>query len=101
MRVGPDGIARVSGELTFETVTGLYEDMEKRLPGKGPIGIVDLEGVSGADSAGLALLLEWQARQRSRGRELTITNAPDSLMRLAMLCDASDLLRISARSQGT
>lgn len=99
LRVGPDGVARVSGELTFETAAGLYADMEARLPDTGPIEVVDLAGVSGADSAGLALLLEWQARQRKRGRKLTITNAPDNLLRLAKLCEAIDALRMSERGQ--
>ena len=96
---GSDGIARVTGALTFETVARLYRDMEKRLPGTEPIEAVDLDGVSGADSAGLALLLEWQARQRKRGRELTITNAPDSLLRLARLSEAIDALNISGRGE--
>ena len=59
---------------------------------------VDLSGVPLADSAGLALMLEWQARQRKRGRELTIINAPDDLMRLAKLSEADDLLNLSGRS---
>ena len=99
LSVDPDGVARVSGELTFETVAGLYADMEQSLPRTGPVEVVDLAGVSGADSAGLALLLEWQARQRKRGRELTITNAPDNLLRLASLCEALELLHMSDRSR--
>ena len=97
--VGADGVASVKGALTFETVARLYRDMEKHLPRTGPIEAVDLVGVSGADSAGLALLLEWQARQRKRGRELAITNAPDNLLRLASLSEAIDLLNISGRGE--
>ena len=99
LNAGSDGVARVSGALTFETVTRLFHDMERRLPDTGPIETVDLDGVSTADSAGLALLLEWQARQRKRGRELAITNAPDNLLRLARLSEAIDLLHISGRGE--
>jgi phospholipid transport system transporter-binding protein len=99
LTVGPEDTACLSGALTLETVTGLYRDMEKRLPGAGPISRVDLAGVSTADSAGLALLLEWQARHRKRGRALTITNAPGSLLRLAKLSEAIELLNISGRSE--
>ena len=99
LNASPDGIARVTGALTFETVARLYRDMERSLSGTGPIETVDLAGVSAADSAGLALLLEWQARQRKRGRELAITNAPDNLLRLARLSEAIDLLHISGRGE--
>jgi phospholipid transport system transporter-binding protein len=95
--VGTDGTARLTGELTFETVARLHREMEVSLAGSGPLDQVDLGGVPLADSAGLALMLEWQARQRKRGRELTITNAPDNLMRLAKLAEAVDLLNLSGR----
>ena len=97
LSVGSDGVARVTGALTFETVARLYRDMEQSLPATGPIETVDLGGVSTADSAGLALMLEWQARQRKRGRQLAITNAPGNLLRLARLSEAIELLQISGR----
>jgi phospholipid transport system transporter-binding protein len=97
LKVGSDGAARLTGELTFETVARLHREMEQSLAGTGPIELVDLSGVPMADSAGLALMLEWQARQRKRGRELTIINAPDNLMHLAKLSEAVDLLNLSGR----
>ena len=99
LSVDDDGTAVLAGELTFETVARLHREMEQRLPGTGPIHRVDLAGVPRADSAGLALLLEWQARQRQRGRELTITGAPDNLLGLARLSEATDLLKLSGRDQ--
>ena len=99
LSVGSDGVARVTGALTFETVARLYRDMEHRLPATGPIETVDLDGVSAADSAGLALLLEWQARQRKRDQQLVITNAPGNLLRLARLSEALELLHISGRGK--
>jgi phospholipid transport system transporter-binding protein len=92
-----DGSVRVTGDLTFESVPLLYREMERRLPSSGPVRTIDLRGVTRADSAGLALLLEWQSRQRRRGRELTIHNAPANLLRLAGLCEAIDLLKLSGR----
>jgi phospholipid transport system transporter-binding protein len=99
LAVGSDGAARLSGELTFETVTQLHRDMERRLPETGPIETVDLAGITMADSAGLALMLEWQSRQRNRGRQLTIINAPGSLLRLAKLSEAVKLLNLSGRGE--
>ena len=93
-----NGVVRLRGVLSFESGPGLYRDMERRLPAAGPVTIIDLAEVTSADSAGLALLLEWQSRQRRRGRELTMRNAPTNLLRLAGLCEAVELLNIAGRS---
>jgi len=95
--VAEDGIVRLSGDLTFESVPLLYDKMERRLPAAGPVTTIDLANVTAVDSAGLALLLEWQSRQRQRGRELTMHGAPENLLRLAGLCEAVELLNLSAR----
>jgi phospholipid transport system transporter-binding protein len=92
-----DGAVRLNGDLTFESVPLLYREMERRLPSSGPVRTIDLEGVTRADSAGLALLLEWQSRQLRRGRELTILNAPGNLIRLAGLCEAIEPLNLTGR----
>lgn len=92
-----DGRASLAGPLTFETVSRLFRAMGKSVPGKPPPEQIDLAGVTAIDSAGLALLLEWQSRSRAAGRELTVRNAPDGLLRLARLCEATDLLNISGR----
>ena len=93
-----DGIVSLRGALSFDSVPGLYREMERRLPAAGPVTIIDLAQVTNADSAGLALLLEWQSRQRRRGRELTMRNAPTNLLRLAGLCEAVELLNLAGRS---
>jgi phospholipid transport system transporter-binding protein len=90
--------ARLSGPLTFQSVPALHREMEQRLAGVGPIAALDLSAITSVDSAGLALLLEWQSRQRQRGRELTMSHAPGSLLRLAELCEAVELLNLSGRS---
>lgn len=92
-----DGRASLAGPLTFETVSRLFRAMEKSAPGEPPPEQIDLAGVTTIDSAGLALLLEWQSRSRAAGRKLTVRNAPDGLLRLARLCEATGLLSISGR----
>ena len=92
-----DGRAILAGPLTFETVARLFRALEKSAPGEPPPEQIDLAGVTTIDSAGLALLLEWQSRARTAGRELTVRNAPGGLLRLARLCEATDLLNISGR----
>ena len=95
-----DGRASLTGPLTFETVTRLFRAMEKAAPDRPPLEQIDLAGVTGIDSAGLALLLEWQSRSRADGQRLSLCNAPDGLLRLARLCEATDLLNISGREGG-
>ena len=60
---------------------------------------VDLAGVSRADSAGLALLLEWSLSARDAGRAIRYRNVPASLASLASLAGvgaAPGLLESSA-----
>lgn len=93
-----DGGARLGGRLTFRTCTALLGELERRGDTPPVDGPVDLAAVGQVDSAGLALLLEWQARQKAAGGRLALVNAPASLLRLAQLADAVELLNVSARS---
>ena len=93
--VTADGHLRLSGELTFESVPSLWREVERRQSDFGSVGAIDLSGITAADSAGLALLLEWQARRR--GGPLSVLQAPGGLLRLAGLCEAVELLNISGR----
>lgn len=95
--VTADGHLRLSGELTFESVPHLWREVERRQSDFGSTQVIDLSGITAADSAGLALLLEWQASRRRRGADLSIRQAPGGLLRLAGLCEAVELLQISGR----
>ena len=87
----------LSGELTFDTAPALYRDAESLLNKGEPLRTIDLAAVEDVDSAGLALLLEWQAQSGQSGENLNIINAPENLLSLARLCEAVDLLQISGR----
>lgn len=100
------GVARLGGELTFATVTGLYTQMESASRNDGVPSQVDLEGVTKIDSAGLALLLEWQSRFGKQNRSasdgpgrIEITNPPEALLKIARLCDAEQYLLPDAGAQ--
>ena len=94
--LGEDGCARLAGELTFESVPGLYAQAQSVLPET--LKSIDLLKVTTVDSAGLALLLEWKASRKSASTGLTFTNAPSSLLSLANLSEATELLNISGRN---
>lgn len=81
----------LSGPLTFDTVGQHYRESIGRFSSQ-DTSAVNLENVDRVDSAGLALLLEWQSAARQNGGELSIRNAPSDLLRLAALAEASDLL---------
>jgi phospholipid transport system transporter-binding protein len=76
-----NGTARVSGALTFETVPGFYAGTKAWLTGSGTL-TVDLAAVDRVDSAGVALLLEWQAQARAAGRALTYANVPEQVQHM-------------------
>ena len=92
-----DACARLGGELTFRSTPGLYKEMESYLRENSTVQRVDLSDVTAVDSAGLALLLEWQASRHNGQARLVMENAPASLMSLARLCDALELLGLSGR----
>ena len=98
IELGTDATARIRGPLTFESTPALYQETESLFNGRAPVSSIDLHAVTSADSAGLALLLEWQSTQRKASRSLHFVNAPASLMSLARLCESVELLNMSGRS---
>lgn len=81
----------VHGPLRFATVTGLLGG----LPAAPGNLTLDLSAVDGVDSAGLALLVEWQRRARAAGGRLEFTGAPAQLRRLAEIGGVDTLLGLS------
>ena len=92
-----NGELLITGPLTFATAGELFRSVTTQP--NGGFALVDLQAVEQVDSAGLALLLEWQARARAEGKSLRITNVPDDLLRLAALCEAAGLLGLESRAE--
>ena len=71
-----DGTVTISGSLTFQTVPDFFtRSGEWFRETNGPL-VFDLAGVTLADSAGVALLLEWSQMARTSGREIRFINTP-------------------------
>ena len=85
------GRYRVKGALSFATVAGLLETSKKNFDGTPAIEI-DLSAVEHADSAGLALLIEWLRLARQAGKTLSYANLPAQLLAIARMSDVDDLL---------
>ncbi len=80
----------VSGALTFDTVPELYRSTGAWFVRDGDLAI-DLGQVARADSAGLALMVEWLRRAQGANCRLRFTNIPaqvQNLIRVNALQDA-------------
>ncbi|WP_295585460.1 lipid asymmetry maintenance protein MlaB [uncultured Lamprocystis sp.] len=89
-----EGRARVEGVMDFASVAALLVAGDALLKRGGDL-VIDLGGVTSANSAGLALLLEWLDLARSRRITLSYLNLPDSLARIAELSNLQSLLPIA------
>lgn len=85
------GRAAVSGVLDFDSVGPLLAAGSTAI-GAGEAAVIDLAGVSEADSAGLALLIEWLSVARGADRKLRYENLPQQLQQLARLSEVEELL---------
>ena len=83
----------VTGELTFATardarqlgVLVFESSRAERI-------VVDCAGVTRADSAGLAVLLDWLSWARRRSRAVSLENLPASLLAIARISEVDGLL---------
>ena len=89
-----DGRLLVSGALSMETVPGLLKQGLLQGGGDGDIR-VDLQGVERADSAGVALLIDWQRVAQRQQRSIHFQNIPTQMLAIARLCGVDELLSLS------
>ena len=88
----PEQPFALAGQLDTQAVATAWRRSRRALAsGKLPASI-DLGQITQSDSATLALLLEWQAHARARGKQLEFTNPPESLLVLAGLSNVQTLL---------
>jgi len=89
-----EGTLAISGEFGFETVSDLLKqgrtlmDRQKELT-------IDLSGITGSDSAGLAVMLEWMDHYKAAGQQLHFLNVPESLLEIARVSNLIDLLPLA------
>jgi len=97
--VAAKGVWQVVGELSFETVPGLLARARQLDSGQSDL-IVDLSGVTRANSAGLVLLLEWLDEGRRRQRAVRFRHIPDSIRNIARVSNVIDLLPLAPDDKG-
>jgi phospholipid transport system transporter-binding protein len=85
----------LEGELNFSTVLEVLEAPFTSLTDSRDIQ-VDLKGVTRVDSAGLALLVEWQRESERAGKAITFIHVPEQLLAIASLCGLDEILSFKA-----
>ena len=86
-----EGRFELSGEMSFGTVDRILRASDTAFRDHDRLQ-VDFSGVDKADSAGLALLLEWKAQARRRSREIDYVAIPGSILAIAQTTDVRHLL---------
>ena len=81
----------LEGDLNFSSVSAMLQSSPTAVTGSQEIRI-DLKGVSRADSAGLALLLEWLRTSERAGKAITFTHVPEQLLAISRLCGLDEIL---------
>lgn len=94
-----DGRFRVNGALTFATVRGVLRSAEQHFADSPPSEI-DLSGVASADSAGLALLVEWYRQAALKRQTIRFVGMPDQLRSLAKISEIDQLLSFDNAAVG-
>lgn len=88
---GPDGRLILAGELSFATVTRLHGEARPLFAQQGDIR-VDLQDIERADSAGLALLIEWMRNARELGKSIQFLNIPQQMLAIARVSSLDQVL---------
>ena len=91
-----EGRFAVSGNLEFETATDAYAESMIKFNPFSELEI-DLSGIVRADSAGLALLLEWVHWAKGTAREIRFTNIPDQIQSIARISEVDSILSAGER----
>jgi phospholipid transport system transporter-binding protein len=83
----------VTGPLTFATVTAADKEGARLVSARAGNALeMDLQGVTAADSAGLALLVGWLGLARRDGVSLRYSSLPERLLAIARISDVDELL---------
>lgn len=86
-----DGRFALSGEVGFGNAATLLAEGLRSFGDKDPVE-VDLSGVTHADSAGVALLIEWVAALRDTRREIRFSAIPGQVLAIARLSGVDEFL---------
>ncbi len=81
----------LSGDMSFQTTDRIMRASDGQFGQHASLEI-DLSRVERADSAGLALLLEWKAQARQRNATIRFQALPKSLLAIARASEVDGLI---------
>ena len=85
----------LSGELTMHNVSQVSLDTMSLITSMSGEVTINLSKIVRADSAGLALLIDWLRIARRREVTLHFEQLPEQLMQIARLCELHSVLPIN------
>jgi phospholipid transport system transporter-binding protein len=84
----------VRGPLTFATATAAWREGKRALEACGDAAVeIDCAGIERADSAGLAVLIEWLAFGQRKDLDVRLQGLPTTLIDIARISELEDLLQ--------
>lgn len=90
--VSPGRLA-LRGALDFSTASAVHEAGVRVMASSAELQhVVDCAGLTHANSAGIAVLVEWLGWARANGRRLRYENLPESLRAVAHISEIDELL---------
>jgi phospholipid transport system transporter-binding protein len=93
LAAGGSGRLLAEGPLTFATARRARElGLDAIDAAAGGALLIDCQGVTVSDSAGLAVLLDWLAAAKAQGGSLRFEHLPQGLAALGRISEVSELL---------
>ena len=90
------GKFKVTGDLTFSSVTAIWNQAIKLLPGLEEERLdIDIGSAHELDSGGLALLVAWSRWAYCNQKELIFSNASNQVRKLIKINKLQDLLKLA------
>ncbi len=89
-----NGHYRLRGELDYESVPVVWRVGLDTFAADEAVEI-DLERISRSNSAGLALLIEWQREMKKAGKTITYTNMPAQMLAIARASSLDQILPLA------
>ena len=86
-----EGRFALQGEMSFHTAQNILRKSEALFRRYESLDI-DLAEVGKADSAGLALIIEWKAQAARRQADIRFRNTPASVLAIAKTAEVEDLV---------
>ena len=87
-----EGAYVIDGSLDFASVPAVVNRVSEFLGNGATTIVTDLKGVTRADSAGLALLVEWMRVAHRRHRNIAFRNIPAQMLAIAKVSGLERIL---------